>query len=128
MPFEKVSAICRASKQLAERSKRELAQLQKSYSEAEAYNHTARSFLETAAWIPPDQVEDTPPAQLAPLPVVRNVDSGWNKRAEETRLFAQKTTDANVRREFLAIAQLYDLLAGAEPADRASLCVDAIAA
>ena len=124
MPLEKASAICQATKQLIEQCKQELARLRESHIEAEAFNEAARGFLQTAGWTPPGQFEELPPAPLSYLPVERSDDSGWNKRAEETRLFAEKTTDANVRRELTAIAELYDLLARR----RACLAVLAIAA
>ena len=126
MPLEKASAIGRASRLLAEQCKRELAWLRQSCVEAEAYNEEARGFLSTARWTPPlSQLEERRPARLGPLPVVRGGDPGWSKRAEETRLFAEKTRDASLKRELMAIAELYDRLAGA---GRASPGIDAIAA
>ena len=68
------------------------------------------------------------PAQLGPLPVVRGGDPGWNRRAEETRLFADKMRDASLKRELMAIAELYDKLAAAGSASRASPSIDAMAA
>ena len=129
MPLEKASAIGRASRLLAEQCKRELAWLRQSCIEAEAYNEEARGFLSTARWTPPlSQFEGCRPAQFGSLPVVRGGDPGWNKRAEETRLFAEKMRDASLKRELMAIAELYDRLAGAGPASRASPSIDAIAA
>lgn len=122
MPLEKASAICQATKQRTEQCNRELARLRESHIEAEAFNEAARGFLQTAGWTPPGQFEELPPAPLSYLPVERSDDSGWNKRAEETRLFAEKATDASVRRELTAIAELYDVLAAAAPAS-ASLAI-----
>ncbi len=129
MPLEKASAIGRASRLLAEQCKRELAWLRQSCVEAEAYNEDARDFLSTARWTPPpSQFEGCRPARLGPLPVVRGSDPSWNKRAEETRLFAEKMRDASLKRELMAIAELYDKLAGAGPASRASPSIGAMAA
>ncbi len=126
MPLEKASAVCRASKLLVEKSKKELARLRERHVEAEAFNEAARGLLEAAKWTPSSQFEEPPPAPFCYLPVERSDDAGWSKRAEESRLFAEKTTDANVRRELMAIAELYDLLGSA---GRASLPdIDAIAA
>ena len=129
MPLEKASAIGRASRLLAEQCKRELAWLRQSCVEAEAYNEEARGFLLTARWTPPlSQFEERLPAQLGPLPIVRGGDPGWNKRADETRLFADKIRDASLKRELMAIAELYDRLAGAGSTRRASPGIGAMAA
>ncbi len=96
--------------------------------EAFAYNEAARSFLQTAGWTPPNQHEEARPAKLDPLPVMRGADSGWNKRAEETRLFAEKVRDGTLKRELMAIAELYGKLAGTGHAGRASPLIGAIAA
>ncbi|MGO9485785.1 MAG: hypothetical protein ACLPX9_14565 [Rhodomicrobium sp.] len=129
MPLEKTSAICRETKLLVEQSKQELARLRKSHCESEAYNEAARAFLQTANWTPQSRFEETRPAGgHSPLPVTRTGDPGWNKRAQETRFFAGKVRDAYVRRELMAIAELYDRLSGAEPAGYTSPGIDAIAA
>ena len=129
MPLEKASAIGRASRLLAEQCKRELAWLRQSCVEAEAYNEDARGFLSTARWTPPlSRFEQSRSARLDPLPVVRGADPGWNKRAGETRLFAEKMRDASLKRELMAIAELYDRLASGGPASRASPSIDAMAA
>ena len=134
MPLEKAWAICRASRLLVRQCKQELIRLRKSHIEAEAFNEAARSFLQTAKWTPPRQFEEPPPALFCYLPVERSGDAGWCKRAGETRLFAEKATDANVRRELMAIAELYDLLGSAAvtqsppAAGCAPPAVDAIAA
>jgi hypothetical protein len=129
MPLEKALAIGRASRLLAEQCKRELARLHQSCVEAEAYNEEARGFLSTARLTPPlSRFEQCRPALLGPLPIVRGGDPGWNKRAGETRLFAEKMRDASLKRELIAIAELYDRLAGAGSAGRASHSIDAMAA
>ena len=129
MPLEEASAIGRASRLLAEQCRQELAKLGQSCVEAEAYNEEARGFLSTARWTPPfGQIGECRPARLGPLPVVRGGDPGWNKRAEETRLFADKMRDASLKRELMAIAELYDKLAGAGSASRASPSIGAMAA
>ncbi len=128
MPLEKASAIGRASRLLAEQCNWELAGLRQSCVEAEAYNEQARGFLSTARWMPPRQFEGCRPAGLDLLPVVRSGDPGWSQRAKETRLFAERIRDASLRREFMAIAELYERLAGAEPIARALPVIGAMAA
>jgi hypothetical protein len=128
MPLEMDLAVCQGSALLADQCRRELTRLQMSSIEAFAYNKAARSFLQTAGWIPPRHYGKARPAELDSLPVVRGEDSGWNKRAEETRLFAEKVKDAALKRELMAIAELYGSLAGAGPACRASSGIGAIAA
>jgi hypothetical protein len=126
MPLERAAAVCRATKLLVEQCKRELARLRRSHIEADAFNEAARAFLHAAPWNPPSQFEDPPPAPLSLLPVVRGDDADWGRRAQETRFFAGKVSDANIRRELMAIAQLYDLLGSAGAA--ASPGTDAMAA
>jgi hypothetical protein len=128
MPFKPASAVCQDSALLAEQCRRQLARLRMSSIEAFAFNEAARGFLQTAGWTPPSHYEEARPAELDPLPVVRGGDSGWNERAEETRLFAEKVKDANLKRELMAIAELYGRLASAEPAGHASSHIGAIAA
>ena len=126
MPLERASAVCRASKLLVEKGKQELARLRESHIEAEAFNEAARAFLEAAKWTPSSRFEEPPPAPFCHLPVERSDDAGWGRRAQESRFFAEKVTDANVRRELIAIAELYDLLGSA---GRAALPdIDAMAA
>jgi hypothetical protein len=129
MPLEKASAIGRASRLLAEQCRQELARLGQSCVEAEAYNEDARAFLSTARLTPPlSQSGECRPARLGQLPVVRGGDPGWSKRAEETRLFADKMRDASLKRELMAIAELYDKLAGAGSASHGSPSIGAMAA
>ncbi len=128
MPLEMASAVCRESALLAEQCRRELARLRMSSIAAFAYNKAARGFLQTAESAPPRQYEKARPAEFGPLPVVRGEDSGWNKRAEETRLFAEKVKDATLKRELMAIAELYGSLAGSVPACRTPPRIGTIAA
>ena len=115
MPLEGSSAICQATKLLAKQCRRELARLRRSHIETVAFNEAARAFLQAAPWNPPSQLENSPPAPLSLLPVVRGDGADWGRRAQETRFFAGKVSDANIRRELMAIAQLYDLLGSAGP-------------
>jgi hypothetical protein len=120
MPLEKALAICQEAKLLAGQCKQELDRLHDSCVQAESFVEAARGFLEEAKFTPPSQFEEPPPAPLTALPLEKGDSTGWHLRAQESRVLAEKATDANVRNELLAIAELYDLLGAVEYAPTAA--------
>jgi hypothetical protein len=137
MPFIRTSQLCRQSQRIAEQCKLELDRLRDRQFKAEDYIASAREFLKTAAW-PGEALQQaggevSDANQAGPLPILRGADAGWNERAQETRVLAEKIKDAATRREMLEIADCYDGLGAGTapnpaPATRAPSKLDAIAA
>ncbi len=115
MPLIKTAALCQQTRSLIERSKLELSKLGEKHIETNEYMQAARTYLQTATRSPLGQSYETQAGPSFSLPTIRG-DTGWNKRASETRCFAERIEDAGLKREMMALAEQYDRLGGCSPA------------
>ncbi len=109
-PLIKTATLCQQSRVLVERSTLELTKLRERHLETCGHIVTGRTYLQTAGWSPLNQSHEPQAGPAFSLPTVRNGDTGWNKRAQETRYFAEKIEDAGLKREMMELAARYEKL------------------
>jgi len=112
MPLIKTAALCQQTRLLVEKSTLELMELYERHLRTHDYIMTGRTYLQTAGWSPLSQPHELQAGPAFSLPTVRRGDAGWNKRAWETRFFAERIEDAGVKREMMELAEQYDRLGG----------------
>ncbi len=128
MPLIKTAVLCQKTQLLIERSKLELTALQERHLQTYDYIETGRIYLQTARWSLLSQSHELQAGPAFSLPTIRGAYASWNKRAQETRCFAQRIEDAGVKRELMDLAEQYDRLGDDSPAVHVPSHVDAIAA
>jgi len=123
MPLRNTAALCQQSRLLAEQCRLELLKLHQKQIKAADYIETARAYLETASWSPPSQSHELHAGTARSQPTFRGADASWNKRAQQTRILAERIQDAGAKREMMEIAEQYERLGFAGPASNPSPAV-----
>jgi len=108
--------LCQKSRLLVEQCKLDLMKVLERHRQAADYINAANAYLETANWSPESQSYALQAGSAPSLPTLRGADAGWKKRAQETRILAERIEDAGAKREMMELAGQFDRLGAAGPA------------